>query len=96
MASIQTLSPCLSLPVSGSSVPPPQHGQLLCESSDGECVNEANVPADFYYYDHYDSLPHRLLLTVSLERQVQFDRYLSSPDTLVMPQLNFLLSAAIK
>uniref|UniRef100_A0A3B4Z134 Conserved oligomeric Golgi complex subunit 6 n=1 Tax=Seriola lalandi dorsalis TaxID=1841481 RepID=A0A3B4Z134_SERLL len=27
---------------------------------------------------------------------VQFDRYLSSPDTLVMPQLNFLLSAAIK
>ncbi|MEQ2251483.1 Golgi transport complex subunit 6, partial [Ilyodon furcidens] len=26
---------------------------------------------------------------------VQFDRYLSSPDTLVMPQLNFLLSAAI-
>lgn len=29
-------------------------------------------------------------------KQVQFDRYLSSPDTLVMPQLNFLLSAAIK
>uniref|UniRef100_A0A8C5CEF2 Conserved oligomeric Golgi complex subunit 6 n=1 Tax=Gadus morhua TaxID=8049 RepID=A0A8C5CEF2_GADMO len=29
-------------------------------------------------------------------RQVQFDRYLSSPDALVMPQLNFLLSAAIK
>ncbi|MEQ2167269.1 hypothetical protein GOODEAATRI_002403 [Goodea atripinnis] len=28
--------------------------------------------------------------------QVQFDRYLSSPDTLVMPQLNFLLSAAIR
>ncbi|KAI2656025.1 Conserved oligomeric Golgi complex subunit 6 [Labeo rohita] len=28
--------------------------------------------------------------------QVQFDRYLASPDTLVMPQLNFLLSAAIK
>uniref|UniRef100_A0A673KGW7 Conserved oligomeric Golgi complex subunit 6 n=1 Tax=Sinocyclocheilus rhinocerous TaxID=307959 RepID=A0A673KGW7_9TELE len=27
---------------------------------------------------------------------VQFDRYLASPDTLVMPQLNFLLSAAIK
>uniref|UniRef100_A0A8C5AMM9 Conserved oligomeric Golgi complex subunit 6 n=1 Tax=Gadus morhua TaxID=8049 RepID=A0A8C5AMM9_GADMO len=27
---------------------------------------------------------------------VQFDRYLSSPDALVMPQLNFLLSAAIK
>ncbi|XP_072316675.1 conserved oligomeric Golgi complex subunit 6 [Eucyclogobius newberryi] len=27
---------------------------------------------------------------------VQFDRYLSSPDTLVMPQLIFLLSAAIK
>ncbi|KAM4567234.1 conserved oligomeric Golgi complex subunit 6 [Odontesthes bonariensis] len=27
---------------------------------------------------------------------VQFDRYLSSPDTLVMSQLNFLLSAAIK
>ncbi|XP_077396662.1 conserved oligomeric Golgi complex subunit 6 isoform X1 [Festucalex cinctus] len=27
---------------------------------------------------------------------VQFDRYLSSPDSLVMPQLNFLLSAAIK
>ncbi|TNN75132.1 Conserved oligomeric Golgi complex subunit 6 [Liparis tanakae] len=27
---------------------------------------------------------------------VQFDRYLSSPDTLVMPQHNFLLSAAIK
>lgn len=27
---------------------------------------------------------------------VQFDRYLSSPDTLLMPQLNFLLSAAIK
>ncbi|KAM6946221.1 conserved oligomeric Golgi complex subunit 6 [Aplochiton taeniatus] len=27
---------------------------------------------------------------------VQFDRYLSFPDTLVMPQLNFLLSAAIK
>ncbi|XP_067103067.1 conserved oligomeric Golgi complex subunit 6 [Osmerus mordax] len=27
---------------------------------------------------------------------IQFDRYLSSPDTLVMPQLNFLLSAAIK
>ncbi|XP_065816666.1 conserved oligomeric Golgi complex subunit 6 [Labrus bergylta] len=27
---------------------------------------------------------------------VQFDRYLSSPDTFVMPQLNFLLSAAIK
>ncbi|TDH14685.1 hypothetical protein EPR50_G00023090 [Perca flavescens] len=27
---------------------------------------------------------------------VQFDRYLSSPDTIVMPQLNFLLSAAIK
>ncbi|XP_030633265.1 conserved oligomeric Golgi complex subunit 6 [Chanos chanos] len=27
---------------------------------------------------------------------VQFDRYLSSPDTLVMPQLNFLLSASIK
>uniref|UniRef100_A0A665UMM3 Conserved oligomeric Golgi complex subunit 6 n=1 Tax=Echeneis naucrates TaxID=173247 RepID=A0A665UMM3_ECHNA len=27
---------------------------------------------------------------------VQFDRYLSSPDTLVMPQLNFLLSAAVK
>ncbi|CAG12780.1 unnamed protein product, partial [Tetraodon nigroviridis] len=27
---------------------------------------------------------------------VQFDRYLSSPDTLVMPQLNFLLSAAIR
>ncbi|XP_071214230.1 conserved oligomeric Golgi complex subunit 6 isoform X2 [Salvelinus alpinus] len=26
----------------------------------------------------------------------QFDRYLSSPDTMVMPQLNFLLSAAIK
>ncbi|KAL0972649.1 hypothetical protein UPYG_G00192370 [Umbra pygmaea] len=26
----------------------------------------------------------------------QFDRYLSSPDTLFMPQLNFLLSAAIK
>uniref|UniRef100_A0A8B9J5J0 Conserved oligomeric Golgi complex subunit 6 n=1 Tax=Astyanax mexicanus TaxID=7994 RepID=A0A8B9J5J0_ASTMX len=28
--------------------------------------------------------------------QVQFDRYLSSPDAFVMPQLNFLLSAAIK
>uniref|UniRef100_A0AAY4D4D2 Conserved oligomeric Golgi complex subunit 6 n=1 Tax=Denticeps clupeoides TaxID=299321 RepID=A0AAY4D4D2_9TELE len=28
--------------------------------------------------------------------QMQFDRYLSSPDTLVMPQLNFLLSAAVK
>uniref|UniRef100_A0A3P9IH71 Conserved oligomeric Golgi complex subunit 6 n=1 Tax=Oryzias latipes TaxID=8090 RepID=A0A3P9IH71_ORYLA len=28
--------------------------------------------------------------------QLQFDRYLSSPDSLVMPQLNFLLSAAIK
>ncbi|XP_051535392.1 conserved oligomeric Golgi complex subunit 6-like isoform X2 [Myxocyprinus asiaticus] len=27
---------------------------------------------------------------------VQFDHYLASPDTLVMPQLNFLLSAAIK
>ncbi|XP_051934424.1 conserved oligomeric Golgi complex subunit 6 [Hippocampus zosterae] len=27
---------------------------------------------------------------------VQFDRYLSSPDSLAMPQLNFLLSAAIK
>ncbi|KAM9811482.1 LOW QUALITY PROTEIN: conserved oligomeric Golgi complex subunit 6 [Syngnathus typhle] len=27
---------------------------------------------------------------------VQFDRYLSSPDSLLMPQLNFLLSAAIK
>ncbi|XP_028856282.1 conserved oligomeric Golgi complex subunit 6-like [Denticeps clupeoides] len=27
---------------------------------------------------------------------MQFDRYLSSPDTLVMPQLNFLLSAAVK
>ncbi|KAL4647730.1 conserved oligomeric Golgi complex subunit 6 [Arapaima gigas] len=27
---------------------------------------------------------------------VQFDRYLSSPDTLLIPQLNFLLSAAIK
>uniref|UniRef100_A0A3B3H817 Conserved oligomeric Golgi complex subunit 6 n=1 Tax=Oryzias latipes TaxID=8090 RepID=A0A3B3H817_ORYLA len=27
---------------------------------------------------------------------LQFDRYLSSPDSLVMPQLNFLLSAAIK
>uniref|UniRef100_A0A8B9GSU7 Conserved oligomeric Golgi complex subunit 6 n=1 Tax=Astyanax mexicanus TaxID=7994 RepID=A0A8B9GSU7_ASTMX len=27
---------------------------------------------------------------------VQFDRYLSSPDAFVMPQLNFLLSAAIK
>lgn len=27
---------------------------------------------------------------------VQFDRYLSSPDALVVPQLNFLLSAAIK
>ncbi|GAA6098550.1 conserved oligomeric Golgi complex subunit 6 [Tachysurus ichikawai] len=27
---------------------------------------------------------------------VQFDRYLSSPDTFVMPQFNFLLSAAIK
>ncbi|XP_077421864.1 conserved oligomeric Golgi complex subunit 6 [Vanacampus margaritifer] len=27
---------------------------------------------------------------------VQFDRYLSSPDSLVMPQLNFLLSAAIR
>ncbi|TRY59115.1 hypothetical protein DNTS_009558, partial [Danionella cerebrum] len=27
---------------------------------------------------------------------VQFDRYLASPDILVMPQLNFLLSAAIK
>ncbi|XP_055051900.1 conserved oligomeric Golgi complex subunit 6 [Misgurnus anguillicaudatus] len=27
---------------------------------------------------------------------VQFDRYLASPDTLVMTQLNFLLSAAIK
>uniref|UniRef100_A0A8C1TBH1 Conserved oligomeric Golgi complex subunit 6 n=1 Tax=Cyprinus carpio TaxID=7962 RepID=A0A8C1TBH1_CYPCA len=29
-------------------------------------------------------------------KTVQFDRYLASPDTLVMPQLNFLLSAAIK
>uniref|UniRef100_A0A8C7GT89 Conserved oligomeric Golgi complex subunit 6 n=1 Tax=Oncorhynchus kisutch TaxID=8019 RepID=A0A8C7GT89_ONCKI len=28
--------------------------------------------------------------------QTQFDRYLSSPDTMVMSQLNFLLSAAIK
>ncbi|XP_048836711.1 conserved oligomeric Golgi complex subunit 6 [Brienomyrus brachyistius] len=27
---------------------------------------------------------------------VQFDRYLASPDTLLMPQLNFLLSAAMK
>ncbi|XP_051965570.1 conserved oligomeric Golgi complex subunit 6-like [Xyrauchen texanus] len=27
---------------------------------------------------------------------VQFDRYLASPDMIVMPQLNFLLSAAIK
>lgn len=35
------------------------------------------------------------VLTVS-NPKVQFDRYLSSPDTLVMPQLNFLLSAAIK
>lgn len=34
--------------------------------------------------------------TFSHAQQVQFDRYLSSPDTLVMPQLNFLLSAAIK
>lgn len=34
-------------------------------------------------------------VTVS-NQKVQFDRYLSSPDTLVMPQLNFLLSAAIK
>ncbi|XP_050985347.1 conserved oligomeric Golgi complex subunit 6 [Labeo rohita] len=35
--------------------------------------------------------------TTSLKTaMVQFDRYLASPDTLVMPQLNFLLSAAIK
>lgn len=38
----------------------------------------------------------KMLLTLWRTQQVQFDRYLSSPDTLVMPQLNFLLSAAIK
>nr|XP_008542870.1 PREDICTED: conserved oligomeric Golgi complex subunit 6-like [Equus przewalskii] len=27
---------------------------------------------------------------------VQFDRYLSAPDNLLMPQLNFLLSATVK
>uniref|UniRef100_A0A671MMB7 Conserved oligomeric Golgi complex subunit 6 n=1 Tax=Sinocyclocheilus anshuiensis TaxID=1608454 RepID=A0A671MMB7_9TELE len=34
--------------------------------------------------------------TEQVRTDVQFDRYLASPDTLVMPQLNFLLSAAIK
>lgn len=42
------------------------------------------------------SSSHHLLLRLLHKQQVQFDRYLSSPDTLVMPQLNFLLSAAIK
>jgi len=42
--------------------------------------------------------PFLMCLTVCclFYTQVQFDRYLASPDTLVMPQLNFLLSAAIK
>ncbi|XP_077014146.1 conserved oligomeric Golgi complex subunit 6 isoform X2 [Tamandua tetradactyla] len=31
-----------------------------------------------------------------LQFQVQFDRYLSAPDNLLMPQLNFLLSATVK
>ncbi|MBN3272978.1 COG6 protein, partial [Polyodon spathula] len=34
--------------------------------------------------------------TVTSNSQVQFDRYLSSPDSLVMAQLNFLLSATLK
>uniref|UniRef100_A0A8C8A8K5 Conserved oligomeric Golgi complex subunit 6 n=1 Tax=Oryzias sinensis TaxID=183150 RepID=A0A8C8A8K5_9TELE len=38
-------------------------------------------------------LPVFIGLTIAM---LQFDRYLSSPDSLVMPQLNFLLSAAIK
>lgn len=56
------------------------------------CDGEENLSAgiNIFKCNCDASFPHHT------KQQVQFDRYLSSPDTLVMPQLNFLLSAAIK